>query len=545
MSDASCSHIEDTELLAYADGELDARQAADIRRHLADCPECELRLRRLRAGLEDYTWRIEEDKRRVSPPRPWQNLEPEFSRIDREAAARLRRAAPRTHRWLAVAATVLVAVIIYQFSRENSVSAAELLDKATQTGVATEPGRRIRMKTRQNALVRPARLTATTPQRAVNDSSFIQIKALFEQARFSWEDPLSARAFAEWRNRLEEKSDEVTVLGSGNQRAERQYRIRTTTPEGVLAEASLTLRANDLRPLHETLRFRNNEWVEIVEAEPAGDMPSRQMEPPPPIASSRESISPESVEETPAGADEELHVIAALNRIGADLGEPLEVRRETAERRILVTGIGIDPARQKQILGLVASIPGVSVQFEDPHPVESLPSEGVQAPVAAGPKPPLHDLLKEKLGAGRPVEQFVDRVLALSDSALSRAHALHSLSERFPPEVERAFEAPDRSLLGSIRLQHSRALLSIADQLERELDTLLSGTVRERAPPGQCGTWQQCAAGILRTTQELDETLNLALAGTQPEPPDQLTSKLGETLDRWLQAVRTSGTGSR
>ncbi|MCL4854253.1 MAG: zf-HC2 domain-containing protein, partial [Bryobacteraceae bacterium] len=88
MSDASCSHIEDTELLAYADGELDARQAADIRRHLTECPECELRLRHLRAGLEDYTWRIEEDKRRVSPPRPWQNLKPEFSRIDREVAAR-------------------------------------------------------------------------------------------------------------------------------------------------------------------------------------------------------------------------------------------------------------------------------------------------------------------------------------------------------------------------------------------------------------------------------------------------------------------------
>ncbi|MCZ2073978.1 MAG: zf-HC2 domain-containing protein [Bryobacteraceae bacterium] len=544
MSDASCSLIEDTELLAYADGELDARQAADIRRHLADCPECELRLRHLRASLEDFTWRIEEDKRRVSPPRPWQNLKPEFNRVDRELAARLPRAAPRTHRWLAVAATVLVAVIIYQFSRENSVSAAELLDKAAQTGAPTEPGRRIRMKTRQNVFVRPAKLTATTPQHAANDSSFTHIKALFEQARFSWEDPLSARAFAEWRNHLGEKSDEVTVLGSGNQLAERQYRIRTTTPEGALAEASLTLRANDLRPLQETLRFRNNEWVVIAEAEPAGDMPSRQMEPLPPIAASREDISQESVEETPAGADEELHVIAALNRIGADLGEPLEVRREEAERRILVTGIGIDPARQKQILGSVAGIPGVSVHFEDPHPVESPPIESAPAPVAAGPESPLHDLLKEKLGAGRPAGQFVDQVLALSDSALSRAHALYSLSERFPSEIERAFEPHDRSLLASIRLQHHRALLSTAHQLERELDTLLSGAVRERAPPVRCGTWQQCAAGLLRTTQELDETLNLALAGTQPEPTEQLTSKLGETLERWLQAVRASGMSS-
>ena len=42
-----------------------------------------------------------------------------------------------------------------------------------------------------------------------------------------------------------------------------------------------------------------------------------------------------------------MRVLAALNRVGADLGDPIEVSRAGGE--ILVSGVGIEPQRQQEI----------------------------------------------------------------------------------------------------------------------------------------------------------------------------------------------------
>ena len=246
MSESDSRHMDDTKLLTFIDRELDAAEAIRVDEHLASCEMCRSRLVDLRSDLDDLITRHRERKIATAPPpRPWADMSTEFDRLD---GARSRLFPARA--WLGVAAAALLAGVFWNSSTEHTVSAAELLDKASREA-PTEPGRRITIKTRRESFVRPARMSSET-QPAMAD-----LEALFNRANFSWEDPLSARAFARWRDRLPDKQDEVTLVGSGGQ----LYRIRTTTSHGVLSEVILTVRANDLRPLDETLRFTN----ELVE----------------------------------------------------------------------------------------------------------------------------------------------------------------------------------------------------------------------------------------------------------------------------------------
>src|SRR5262249_15108087 len=138
-----------------------------------------------------------------------------------------------------------------------------------------------------------------------------------------------------------------------------------TTPEGKLSSATLTLRNSDLEPVGERLEFRNQEWVELSEiTEPsvgsggnaaAVEAPVRPAEPSRPAA-----VAPGPS----ASISDELQVLSALHQIGADLGDPVEVKR--SEGRVLVSGVGIPLERQKQIHSALAGMSNVAVQFADP-----------------------------------------------------------------------------------------------------------------------------------------------------------------------------------
>src|SRR5688500_14213386 len=62
-----------------------------------------------------------------------------------------------------------------------------------------------------------------------------------------------------------------------------------------------------------------------------------------------------------ASISNELQVVAALHEIGADLGDPLEVKR--SEGKVLVSGIGLPPSRQQEIQLALDSIPNVVLEF--------------------------------------------------------------------------------------------------------------------------------------------------------------------------------------
>jgi len=441
MSNQKLRHPSDDQLLHFADGELRPPQAAEVRNHLTACWQC-------RAELEEVERTIGECVRYrkmvletclPAPPAPWFDIYRHLDSIDE--SQRRRHLTGSALEWLGVAlhhprrwvpATVillLTAMAVQKFRQAPSVKAAEMLHKAI-AAADSQPRmpRRIQIRTHSQRLTRligsPSALVKTNP----DADSLAGLESMFRAAHYSWEDPLSAKSYSEWRDQLPDKHDEITSEGD-------RYRLRTTTGSGELVEATLQLSSRDLRAVEGTLQFRNRERVEISELPPE----------PAPAASAPETV--EAAPRLPPQAStlkpttevttgEELKVLAALHRLGADLGDPVEVTRSAGQ--ILVTGTGIAAGRQREIRDELRAMPHVIVRFSEPSFSE--PSTEALAPEGRGPGvisvSPTNSLLQteleKQLGGRAAFEQFADRVLEMTDALMSRAHALHRLAERFP-----------------------------------------------------------------------------------------------------------------
>jgi hypothetical protein len=91
------------------------------------------------------------------------------------------------------------------------------------------------------------------------------VAALFQKANWDWNDPLSASAFEQWRDRQVHKTDEVKAVQNPQSPSEHLTQIRTTAAEGEVEAASITLDTGDYAAVSERLEFRDREWVELSE----------------------------------------------------------------------------------------------------------------------------------------------------------------------------------------------------------------------------------------------------------------------------------------
>src|SRR5205085_2330130 len=185
-----------------------------------------------------------------------------------------------------------------------------------------------------------------------------------------------------------------------------------------LISASLKLRMTDFEAVEGRFEFRNRDWVEMTELVdrqtlPASTlaganggmsrqpgMPPASMGPPAPGVQTAGAGSPDDL-------SGELQVVAALHRLGADLGDPVEIARQGGQ--VVVSGTGIPPQRQKQIHGLLDPLPNVVVRFSDPDfpagapPVQTEPA----ARDAAGPAQSRYQArIEERLGGRPQFERF-------------------------------------------------------------------------------------------------------------------------------------------
>jgi hypothetical protein len=530
MSSLEAVHPDEGQLLAYADGELNSSETASVGTHVRACQGCHDRV----AGLQVVVASYDEYHSGVlkaalaPPPEPWFDLRNRLREMDAEHVQK-RRWPPAAYslRWLAAAAAVVISVFVYRFSFEGTVNAAKLLEKASAREAASiAPRRNLRVKTRQALYVRPAVITNRAPRLAYArlDS---RLRARFEAANYDWDNPLSARAFVKWRSTLPEKQDFVTVAGRS---AARIFNVRTTTDAGTLAHATLTLRAVDLHPVRGRLEFRDSESVEIAESDEP--LPETR-EKPQPVPSVTQSKGLDQPAEAPAGPAEELRVLAELNRIGADLGEPIDVQRQSNEIR--VTGLGLPEARQRQVESALSGINGVDLRFEDPAPVrrDLLPPRTVDEEDEV--ESPVRKHLESRLGGRAMVEQFVNRVLDTSEAALARMHALRNLAQRFPAAIETQFQPRDRELLWSLRRQHAKFLLDHANRLSEILQPVF-GSVEGQA--ATCTEWQKCTAELVRVSQDFDRLLNRMLTAEPGAPGgEEAFGAVRESFAQWHARV--------
>lgn len=441
------------------------------------------------------------------PPMEWAPLDELVERRER-----------KTFRWWPVAALVAAALLIAVFliprGDQSSREVSELLAKSAR--VVLPEGRLISMRLGEQTLIRPAVMT----EEVGSGPEMARVRSLFVAAHYSWREPLSARSFQDWRSRLREKRDSVSVIHQQGEK--RGYRVRTETPANVLRSASLTLRATDLRPTNGTFTFEGEATLEMAEAPvPVAEEPAVIEEPP---------------KETPAGPDDTLHVLAALNQIGADVGEPIEVSLDPRRRRVVVRAGGVSEERQRQIAQALRPLPRVALELDSPGAGEVPSRAPAPEPFTASMPGPLRKQLEDRLGGAAKLQETTDHVLEASAEALARTHALQVLAEKFPPEVEARLAANDVELLYTLRQRHVLELTRLVGRIRTELNPLLAASNDRPAPQPQ--PWQSGVSALAEAAQQADTLLNRLLAGSYPQAMgEEMLRRLRPEIERLEQAV--------
>jgi hypothetical protein len=531
MSSLGMRHPTDEQLLHFADGEMTAPASEDVRGHLKACWQCRHELEEIEQTISECVRyrKIVVDTCVPSPPQPWFDIYPRLARIDElQTRQRLmtRILEPlaavwnRPRRWVpAVAMIVLTAVVVQQFREAPAVQAAELLRKAVAAADSRpRAARRIRIRTRTQHLTRVVGGSGTSVNRSSEADSGAGLESLFQAAHYSWDDPLSAKSFAAWRDQLPDKRDELT-------REPDHYQLRTSTDSGDLVEATLRLSTVDLHAVEGTLQFRDREWVEISELP---DVPAPSLDATDRVAAAaptspaRPSVSQPPLVAQPdlATPGEELAVLAVLHHIGADLGDPIEVTRTGGE--ILVTGTGIGLDRQQKIREELRTMPRVTVRFSSESAAESLaPEEGRSSRISVGAGTgPLQAEMEKHLGGRAPFEQFADQIFDLTDQFMSRAHALRRLAQRFPPGIEAQMTSDERKLLEQLRQEHAGALVENVTGVEDRIRSVLGVTLEDTRPVPVTGRWQDETEPLFVEARNV-ETMLVAILGSSP---DQINS---------------------
>ena len=264
MSNLDVRHPEEGLLLRYLDGELAGRKTRQVRSHLEACWQCRAQVEELESAIGDCV-RYRKDVLAPSlplPPEPWRSLD--FGRVDAELAEQslwhrvARFLSPLRHggvRWAlsGAAALALCYVGVQQLRETPKVQAAALLQKAVRAAQSRPAAhQRLRIITRTGQMTRVGGVAYKPPAREV------EIARLFDAANYDWNDPLSAKSFARWRDGLAHFQDAVASQPNS-------YDIKTTTEDSELVSATLKLRTTDLEPMEGRFEFRNRDWVEMTE----------------------------------------------------------------------------------------------------------------------------------------------------------------------------------------------------------------------------------------------------------------------------------------
>jgi hypothetical protein len=330
---------------------------------------------------------------------------------------------------------------------------------------------------------------------------------MFDTAPFSWEDPLSARSYAAWRDQLPAKRDQVETIGRDDSAGVGVYVIKTSTSASTLRAATLTLRAQDLRPLREMLEF-TSETVEITDIpQESGNAIAGT---PAKSGSGRASAPAPSTKlgSVPPVVSQKLEVFSALHRIGADLGEPVEIRQ--SGELLVVIGTGLTATRQEQLRAVLSQIASVEVRFDE---AKANPrSSDTPADKSGATTAPMQPGLQALLGGRESAEEFTNRALDASDMMMAHLHALRALARAFPRDIERTLASGDQGVLTSLRNDHSAALWQRITDLQRILKPVIAPTLATTVREPE-SNWQAAADALFVAAQQFDDSLNASLAG--------------------------------
>lgn len=532
-SSSNLPHIPDFDLIQFADGEMPVKAVTATEIHLRTCNKCRAHLDQLKNGAAAYDqYHAHLLKPTLEIPQEWSSLEARFESLEKP---RNKIFFPMRVWWAAAALACCVMVIGWFLYRDApSRRMQQVLVRAVV--VRTPPHRRLQVTANSHSWYRAATLQGEAARHSAADQRSLEdTRAQFVKANYSWDDPLSARSFVAWRKQLPEKRDQVLSIqdSGGNNRF---YRLETEAPTGVLRIAALTLRADTLNPVKGSFHFEHQRDVTIDDA---GEMPSL---PAAVETKNRQRVErPAVVKEV--GPEEELRVFAALNAIGADVGQPVTVDIDPAKQRIIVAGLGLSANRERQIRQALAPIPNTALRFKSGQPM----GVGNQSANAGGNyatdnTASLRHRLETQAGGAQRFQLITDKALDASSTILAQANALYVLSQKFPPLVASAFDPPEQETLRSLRRRHAIAIEQATVELEDALRPLLNSTTAgmDETQSQQATSWEVGAGQLYEDAKLLDASLGSILAGSYSQEVGQsIWNKLPDEIQK-LEALARS-----
>jgi hypothetical protein len=467
--------------------------------HLAKCDICE---GRAKPALERYRELRREAIRRVPPPpRPWRDIGIEMDRADAILRGNMRTESTRRARpvWTGVAATAALGTVLLLWPRPDGDLRAETLLPKIEASVAQGPSRArqgLRVHTSTATFVRAARV-------GTMDNSNGHWRERFRAAQYDWNDPLSPRAYSEWRNSVTHKSDRV-IVSAASAVTPKLLTIQTTAPEGLLQDASLTVDAASLMPVSAKFAFSGNEWIEISvvpnyspEAEIAVSGSRPLTKPAAPV----ETGMPRQLSAIEGQAATELAVWLLADRLNDIAAEPvrMDIRSGT---RISVTPYSLNARQLQQFSSGLQGLPDVD----------------------------LHSPNSSQAALEEPPER--DPVINLSEIIFSRAHLLADLAAHFPENTELHLSSSSRIQLWELRSRHATQL----EQEVRSLETLLNERVSASREDSNTG---EISAEILAQEAGRVNRAVVIAAARQQSPPADL-GRLREIATQYASSVAQS-----
>jgi hypothetical protein len=180
------------------------------------------------------------------------------------------------------------------------------------------------------------------------------------------------------------------------------------------------------------------------------------------------SVSSRTVKTVPearTAADTEVRIFAALHRIDADLGDPIEISSDS-KGSFTVLGIGLASPRQAEVRDALRPLPDVAVTFSQAGPATGPHESNSRALSFEAGRSPFEAPLVRLLGGQAEWESYANQVLDESDAVLTRAHALQTLAEHFPAARRAELHDPERAMLDEISDAHRAAFREHARKLE-------------------------------------------------------------------------------
>jgi hypothetical protein len=491
-------HPDEAQLASFLDPAQAPEAQAALLAHLDVCTLCDARLEQIEPAFSQYRhWLNGVHARIPRSPRRDRDLWSKMERIEAGRTSRRRVGWRLAWSSCVAAALIVFALLMLPGERGSELRAETLLAQAATSATRTTASRRLLIRTRTASFVR-------TPERHPDTPEEQAVRARFAAANYDWREPLAPRSYSDWRQSLKHRTSKVFATRNALS-GQPEQRIETTTDDGALHDASLTLDAS-LLPVKGSFRFADQEWIEIStvpDSEPSPSAAPAVAVSIPPAAVIHESSPHSSV------ADRELAVRLAIDAMQISAGEPIEVSVEPTGG-ILVTTYHLTAEQQGTLRASLDRIDNVTVRAAD------------------------------QAGTLRPqVADRPGRILHASQDVSYEAHLLADLATHFD-SVEGTLGASSRNKLWALRMKHAVELNRDLETLRRELEWEHSSSPDVEP---QLQTMASCASMVDRLISEL--YAGTGVDSEQTELRRQLHSEFAQLQRQaggYLKYLEESGT---